>query len=283
MDKVFFKIIVTNYNNMAYIKKCLDSIISQTFQDYKVVIVDDISTDMSDKFCEMYARMHSDKIIFKQLKKKGYAGAARNAGLDYPIDCKYIVFVDSDDWLYDSNVLQNMHDSIIKSKADIKMVKTAMLHFYGEGNCYNFVNTFGKNITLEQAFYKGCGPGRTCISSELAKCKFKENRRIANDVIWFLRCIDNITSKNILSIEFPCQTYNCISITSGTNLIKKNKQSKKYLDSMSLLLKDLTEEVFKTDTVKHIQKNLIYMYSQKFPSIVPTCEQSMNNLKAFSK
>ena len=148
MDKVFFKIIVTNYNNMAYIKKCLDSIISQTFQDYKVVIVDDISTDMSDKFCEMYARMHPDKIIFKQLKKKGYAGAARNAGLDYPIDCQYIIFVDSDDWLYDNDVLHQMHETIMKSKSDIKLIKTSMLHFYGQGNQRNFVHHFNKKLTF---------------------------------------------------------------------------------------------------------------------------------------
>ena len=65
-DKVFFKIVIPNYNNMAYIKKCLDSILDQTFQDFKIVIVDDLSTDLSDKFCEMYAEKYPNKIIFKQ-------------------------------------------------------------------------------------------------------------------------------------------------------------------------------------------------------------------------
>ena len=40
-DKVFFKIILPVYNSMAYIKQCLDSIVNQTFQDYKLIIVDD--------------------------------------------------------------------------------------------------------------------------------------------------------------------------------------------------------------------------------------------------
>ena len=164
-----------------------------------------MSTDGSDKLCAAYAKANPNKIVYKQLASKGYAGAARNVGLDYPIDCKYILFIDSDDWLHDNKVLKNIHDTILKSKKDVKLIKMAMLHFYGKGSRKNFIKDFsGSRLTLEYAFYKGCGPGRTCISSELAKCKFKENRRVANDVIWFLRCIDNIKEDNLLSITFPC-------------------------------------------------------------------------------
>ena len=261
-DKVFFKIIVPNYNNIAYIGKCLDSIANQTFQDFKVIIVDDISTDYSDKYCEMYAKMHNNKFVYKQLPQKGYAGAARNYGLDYPIKCNYILFIDSDDWLYDENVLLKLYNSIAKANENIKMLKMAMLHFFGDDNQKNFIRGFSKNLTLEEAFYHGCGPGRTCIASSLAKCKFVPNRRIANDVIWNLRCLDCIGSNNIMSIEYPCETYNCISLTSGTNLIKKNKQSEEYIMSMNLLLRDLKSEKFKTSIVKNMQINLIRNYSR---------------------
>ena len=115
-DKVFFKIVIPNYNNMAYIKKCLDSILDQTFQDFKIVIVDDLSTDLSDKFCEMYAEKYPNKIIFHQLKKKGYAGACRNKALDYKLDSDYVFFIDSDDWLYDKNSLENLYNTILKNK-----------------------------------------------------------------------------------------------------------------------------------------------------------------------
>lgn len=276
IEKVFFKIIVPNYNNMAYIKKCLDSILEQTFQNFKIIVVDDLSTDGSDKFCEAYAKKYPSKIVFQQVKKKGYAGAARNIGLDYPIECKYILFVDSDDWLYNLDVLKNIHKSILNSKTDVKLIKMAMFHFYGKNDSRNFVKKFKDDLTLEYSFYKGCGPGRTCISSDLAKCKFKENRRVANDVIWHLRCIDNITDKNLLNISFPCQTYNCISLTSGTNLIKKNKKSEEFILSMRLLLKDLKEEVFKTSIVKNIQRNLINLYSLQFPDPKPIKEEKLS-------
>lgn len=263
-EKVFFKIIVPNYNNMAYIKKCLDSILEQTFQDFKIIVIDDMSTDLSDKFCEMYARKYPDKIVFHRLEKKGYAGACRNWGLKYQIDCDYILFVDSDDWLYNKEVLNQLYNSIITTDLNVKLIKLPMYHFYGVDNPKNHVHRFKSKLTLERVFYGGCGPGRTCLSSELAKCEFKENRRVANDVIWSLRCIDIINESNLLKIEFPIQLYNCISITSGTNIIKKNKKSKEYIKSMRLLVQDLETENFQTDIVKNIQKKLIAQWKPTF-------------------
>lgn len=265
-EKVFFKIIIPNYNNMAYIKKCLDSILEQTFQDFKIIIVDDISTDSSNNFCQAYARLYPKKIVFLQQQSKEYAGGARNVGLEYPIDCKYILFIDSDDWLYNNTVLSRIHDQIIKSKKNVKLIKMGMFTFFGENDRRNYIRKFSSNLTLEEAFFKGCGPGRTCISADLACCKFKANRRIANDVIWFLRCMDRLTNKNLLSIQFPWAVYNRISTTSGTNLIKSNKTSEQYISQMQLLLMDLKAEKFKTATVKKIQKDLIAEYSQKFGS-----------------
>ena len=55
MDEVFFKIVVVNYNNIAYIKRCIESILNQTFKDFKMIVVDDISSDYSDKLAKMYA------------------------------------------------------------------------------------------------------------------------------------------------------------------------------------------------------------------------------------
>ena len=69
MEKVFFKIIIPNYNNIQFIKECLDSILNQTFTDYKIVIVDDQSTDCSDKVCEVYAKNNPDKIVYLKANK----------------------------------------------------------------------------------------------------------------------------------------------------------------------------------------------------------------------
>ena len=52
---------------------------------------------------------------FIRLKEKRYAGGARNEGIDYPIDSEYTWFIDSDDWLYDENVLKRLHSTALKN------------------------------------------------------------------------------------------------------------------------------------------------------------------------
>ncbi len=117
-DKVFFKIILPTFNSMAYIKQCLDSIVNQTFQDYKLIVVDDQSTDLSDKICEMYARRNPSKIIFKRADEKWLAGKCRNWGIDYPLESEYILFIDADDMYNGNDALQKMHDCL-KDRPDV--------------------------------------------------------------------------------------------------------------------------------------------------------------------
>jgi glycosyltransferase involved in cell wall biosynthesis len=118
MDKVFFKIVIPNYNSMVYIKQCLDSIAEQTFRDFMVIFVDDLSTDLSMKFAEMYARKYPDNFTVISAGKKRYAGGCRNFGIDYPIDCEYYYFMDSDDYLRDKNALMKLYNAAKDLKTD---------------------------------------------------------------------------------------------------------------------------------------------------------------------
>jgi glycosyltransferase involved in cell wall biosynthesis len=112
MDKVFFKIVIPNYNGMAYVRQCLDSIFGQTFQDFFVVFADDRSTDLSYEFAKMYERKHPDKMKTIRLDEKKYAGGARNAGIDFPVECEYYYFLDSDDMLASSDSLSILHKNV---------------------------------------------------------------------------------------------------------------------------------------------------------------------------
>lgn len=123
-DKVFFKIVIPNYNNMAYIKECLDSILNQTFQDFKIILVDDQSTDMSYEFAKMYERKYPDKLVVLRAETKRYAGGCRNIGIDYPLDCEYMYFVDSDDYLYSNDSLKIMYINL-QDKPDILLFNWA--------------------------------------------------------------------------------------------------------------------------------------------------------------
>ena len=89
-------VIIPIYNVEKYLKKCLDSIIQQTFKDIEIICVNDGSTDNSQIIIDEYKQ--KDKRITNILKKNGGLSSARNAGIDIARG-KYISFVDPDDYI----------------------------------------------------------------------------------------------------------------------------------------------------------------------------------------
>ena len=60
MNNTFFKIVIPNYNNNKYLKDCFNSILIQTFKDYCIVIVDDVSTDGSQETIKDFVDKHDN-------------------------------------------------------------------------------------------------------------------------------------------------------------------------------------------------------------------------------
>lgn len=93
---VLLSVIVPVYNVEAYLPRCVDSILAQTYENLEVILVDDGSKDGSGEICDDYgARDSRIKVIHKE---NGGLSSARNAGLDIA-QGEYVAFVDSDDWL----------------------------------------------------------------------------------------------------------------------------------------------------------------------------------------
>lgn len=90
-------IIVPVYNVEAYLPKCLDSLVHQTYQNLEILVIDDGSTDHSAKIIQQYAHQHP-KLIKAYSKENGGLSDARNYGLDKSSG-EYIGFVDSDDYV----------------------------------------------------------------------------------------------------------------------------------------------------------------------------------------
>ena len=102
MPKV--SVIVPVYNSERYIRECVDSILSQSFQDYELILVDDGSTDGCGEIIDGYAARDSRVRAVHQ--KNGGPSAARNAGLD-AASGRYVYFADSDDIL-DAQLLETV-------------------------------------------------------------------------------------------------------------------------------------------------------------------------------
>lgn len=103
-------VIVPVYKVEKYLNRCVDSILTQTYQDFEILLVDDGSPDNCGKICDEYAE--KDSRIFVIHQKNGGLSAARNTGLNWFYEQNrsyYITFVDSDDWLHPDylNILIN--------------------------------------------------------------------------------------------------------------------------------------------------------------------------------
>lgn len=107
-------VIIPVYKVEKYLRQCVDSVLTQTFQDFEIVLVDDESPDGCPQMCDDYAG--SDSRIKVVHKKNGGLGFARNSGLD-AASGKYVCFLDSDDYL-DALTLEFCHELAEKEGAD---------------------------------------------------------------------------------------------------------------------------------------------------------------------
>lgn len=96
MPAPFLSIIVPVYNVKSYLADCLDSILTQTFTDFEVLLIDDGSSDGSETLCDNYAA--KDRRIRCLHKENGGHMSARQEGFRQA-QGTYITFVDSDDWI----------------------------------------------------------------------------------------------------------------------------------------------------------------------------------------
>lgn len=120
-------IIIPIYNTEAYLPRCIDSILSQSFTDYELLLIDDGSIDNSGSICDKYAQQDNRIKVFH--KKNGGLCSARNTGLDHA-QGEWIYFVDSDDELMPEG-LRTLVDCI---SDDVDMVMGGYEQYDLDGN-----------------------------------------------------------------------------------------------------------------------------------------------------
>lgn len=115
-------ILITVYNCEQYLKECFDSVIKQNYESDKleVIVVEDCSVDKSIEICKKYSKKNPDWKFIYNKKNMGCAGSKKIA-LSKATG-KYIMFLDSDDMLYD-NCVKTLHNAAIKHNADIVIAR----------------------------------------------------------------------------------------------------------------------------------------------------------------
>lgn len=123
-------VIIPVYNVEKYIRRCIDSICSQTYREIEIILIDDGSTDASGKMCDEAALF--DPRIRVIHKENGGLSDARNAGLDV-MQGEYVTFVDSDDFVA-KDYIEKLYAAIISGNADLSICAESYVTLDANGN-----------------------------------------------------------------------------------------------------------------------------------------------------
>ena len=141
-------IIITAYNAEKTIERCINSILENEYNDYEIIVINDGSSDKTEKVIELFA---SDKIKYFSKKNTGVADS-RNFGIE-KAKGEYITFVDSDDYM-SNNYFENL-DKYLKQGIDIIKRKAIIINEKDNEKTKIEGPVFGE-ITGEQAFNELC-------------------------------------------------------------------------------------------------------------------------------
>ena len=127
-------VIVAVYNAEMTLRRCLDSIVAQTLQNFEVILVDDGSHDASGKICDEYASNDSRFKVFH--KANGGVSSARQFGIDHSSG-DYTIHVDSDDWI-ECEMLELLYRCAIDNGADVVFTNFKLVQ--SSGDVVEYVN-----------------------------------------------------------------------------------------------------------------------------------------------
>lgn len=239
-----FSVIVPVYNVEDYLKDCIESILSQTFEDFEIILVNDGSTDDSGIICNKYAALHSDRILVISKNNQGLI-SARREGIKYARG-EFIVFVDSDDFI-DKHLLSIVNDAL-SSEESIDIVLYSL--------------TYMKNGNKEGRFKRIAEDGTTWSG---------ENKRELYDKLITSSDVSSLCTKAIRA-ELLKRDSDNYSKYYGKNMAEDLLQSLypityarkiKYLDKALYVYRINEKSISNSMNVKDIKKkNSIHVYKK---------------------
>ncbi len=277
-------IIVPVYNCEKYIKKCIESIIVQTYKDWELILIDDGSKDDSLRICKQYSKKDSRIIVLTQ-KNKG-SGLARNYGIDKSTG-EYIMFCDSDDFLSNNAIkkfielaLEGKWDLIISGYNEFKYLSNGNIKLCGENIAMNkeiFSQEEARNFYIElHEKYLNQAPWAKLYKSNIVK----ENKVYFGD---FRRCQDTVF--NIKYYEYV----KTIKIVNDKLYNYQTPNGNIYISKFPSNMIDIRKEIDSliTNTLKewkvYDEKARIYLNSVLATDIIVCCRLNYLNNWNFNK
>lgn len=226
-------LIIPNCNYEHTLEKCLNSIAKQTYKNYEVIFIDDVSTDDSVKIANTFKNKMNIKII--ELKQKRLNGGARNEGyLWLSDDVDYVYYIDSDDWLYNEYALEKINEALV-NEPDVLFVTLATYK-----NDITKIYNIPRYKTRYDAINGWSGSCGKVIKKDLAtrqECLYNEGtlKEDKNQ-----HCKICIYMNDFKCLSYPIYVWNRDNHKSVTtirdNIIWKTSTIRHYADTMQLAL-----------------------------------------------
>ena len=254
-------IIIPMYNCQETICKCIESIKKQTYQNWKLLLIDDGSTDQTAQYCKKF--IESDTRIHYMYQANRGVSSARNLGLQY-VQSKYLMFVDADDEL-DLCICEKLV-SAISAGYDLAICGFVR-KFFIEKKLYSQKCVVPNCINIDNFidYKKKFGPLYkntlfTCVYAKIYcnaiiknnHIEFDESLSLAEDVVFNITYHQYVN--NIAVINEPLYIYKCINSSCSLSSRKNNRR----LDIAVMLFKTLIDYVNSRDmlyeTIPYIEE-----------------------------
>lgn len=201
-------VIVPIYKVESFLHQCIKSVLSQTYSDIELILVDDGSPDRCGEICDYYSKNDSRVIVIHQ--KNSGLSAARNAGIGCATG-EYVVFLDGDDYWSQANGLEQVINANLKTD----VILFGMSLYYEGKNKYfldwpskettNYINDLPKEKLLEHLLTHGYYTSSACnklIKRSLLEHKFFRFKEhvTSEDIEWSAQLLLNAKSFSISSV-----------------------------------------------------------------------------------
>lgn len=183
-----FDIIIPNYNNAQWLDRLFKSIYEQTYKDFTIIFVDDVSTDNSIEIMREWRKKFEKNFYVEKCQTKRWNGGSRNVGMVYSLS-EYTLFIDSDDCFADESCLKEIA-KVIEENNHPDLVRLS--YFYCKDGNEHLVD-LGRQTTVEQIVNDiNVACWTKCVKTEKL-VPFPENT-LMEDVVQHISQLDVIDS-----------------------------------------------------------------------------------------
>lgn len=223
-------VIVPVYKVENYLHRCVDSILSQSFTDFELLLIDDGSPDNCGAICDEYAAKDSRVRVFH--KSNGGVSSARNLGLDNACG-EWIAFVDSDDYV-DIDYLSELADYTKQDNVDFVVTLNTISNYTKNSNVV--LQHDDLELFFKYKFQDYCQPWGKLYSNKVLEkmgLRFNPNVHLMEDLMFALLYLYEIRRVAlIVSDKYIYETGRPDSLTKRLNTYESELEAKKELDSI---------------------------------------------------